>query len=72
MKHIFTRTQAVSVLIQARNGITKVDIFAHVDSNENLLKMGNEELFKKLCQIIGDDEISDVVDDPKFLDTASS
>jgi hypothetical protein len=66
MKQIFTRKQAVSVLVQVRNGTKDVDIYASVDPKHNLFKLSNDELFGKLSKIIDEDSIADVVDEPEI------
>lgn len=66
MKQIFTRTQAVSVLVQIKNKTGNINIMAPVDVKHNLFKLTNAELFSRLSQHINADEIADVVDEPKF------
>jgi hypothetical protein len=66
MKQIFTRTQAVSVLVQIKNKTKDINIMAPVDSKHNLFKLTNSELFSRLSKHIDSDEIADVVDEPKF------
>lgn len=66
MKQIFTRTQAVSVLVQIKARTENINIMAPVSSSDKLFKLSNEELYTLLCKTIDADEISDVVDEPKF------
>jgi hypothetical protein len=66
MKQIFTRTQAVSVLVQIKAKAENIDIMAPVSQNDKLFKLTNEELYSLLCKTINTSEIADVVDEPKF------
>jgi hypothetical protein len=66
MKQIFTRTQAVSVLVQIKAKTQDIDIMAPVSAENKLFKLTNEELYSLLCKTIDADEIADVVDEPKF------
>ncbi len=65
MKQIFTRSQAVSVLVQIKAKVQDINIVAPVDPKDRLFKLTNEELYKLLCKTIDPDEIADVVDEPK-------
>lgn len=61
-KQIFTKTQAVSVLVQVQK-TTNINIFLPVDKSHNLFKLSCDELEKKLRQHIDSDNIAGVVDE---------
>jgi len=67
MKQIFTRSQAVSVLVQIKAKVKEISIIAPVDKKDRLFKLSNEELYKLLCKTIDPDEVADVVDEPKII-----
>lgn len=64
-KDIFTKTQAISILTQAKDG-KKVNIFAAVDPKHSLFRLTCDELETKLHQYIDKDDIAGVVEDPVF------
>lgn len=66
MKQIFTKTQAVSVLTQIKNG-HEVNLFAFVDPKHSLFSQSCEELEKKLLKHLNSSQIAGVVDDPTPL-----
>lgn len=61
-KQIFTKTQAISVLEQAKSS-KGVDLFSPVKKDHAFYKLSCDELEKKLMQYISKDEIAGVVED---------
>lgn len=61
MKQIFTKTQAVSILVQVKAG-QHPDLMKSVDPKHNLFNQSCEALEKKLSEILSD--FAGVVDDP--------
>lgn len=61
-KQIFTKTQAVSVLVQVQK-TNNVNIFLPVEKDNKLFKLSCDELEKKLSQHIDPDNIAGVVEE---------
>lgn len=61
-KQIFTKTQAIAVLNQAKNNL-KINLFAPVDPKHSLYKQSCDELEKKLHKYMDPSEIAGVVED---------
>lgn len=66
MKQIFTKTQAVSVLNQIKNG-KEINIFESVDPKHSLFSQTCEQLEEKLLKHIRSEQVAGVVDDPTSL-----
>lgn len=62
-KQIFTKTQAVSVLVQIKEG-KQISIVAPVDPKHNLFRHSCDELEAKLGEFIDPSGIAGVVEDP--------
>ena len=62
-KDIFTKTQAVAILTQAKVG-KEVNLFAPIKKNHSLFRLSCDELEIKLYQYIDKDNIAGVVEDP--------
>lgn len=70
MKQIFTKTQAVSVLVQIKaNGGRDLDMMKAVDPKHNLFSQSCEELEKKILQYMDKEGVAGVVDDPIIKDS---
>lgn len=69
MKFLFTKTQAVSILAQIKEGVTSPDHLLPVDAQHSLFSQSCEELEKTLLKYVNDEIFAGVVDDPIFLPT---
>ena len=70
MKHIFTKTQAVSLLVQIKSGEKEVDLYKAIDKAHNLFNRTCEELEEKLSHHV--QNLAGVVEDPVFLTEAQA
>jgi hypothetical protein len=61
-KHVFTKTQAVSVLDQVKT-TKEVDLFKPVDAKHKLFKMSCEDLEKELTRYLGANQVAAVVEE---------
>jgi Mg/Co/Ni transporter MgtE len=62
MKQIFTKTQAVTVLIQLKER-REIDLFEAVDMKHSLFKQSCDDLEKKLLEHLDSDGVAGVVED---------
>lgn len=67
MKFLFTKTQAVSILVQIKNGVSSPDHMLAVDPQHSLFSQSCEELEKNLSKYVNDEIFAGVVEDPIFL-----
>lgn len=63
MKHIFTRTQAVSTIVQLKEGVREINLFAPVDANHKLFRLSNDELEQKLLEHLDEETLAGVVEE---------
>ena len=61
-KHVFTKTQAVSILDQVKT-TREVDLFKPVDVKHKFFKMSCEDLEKELARYLGAEKIAAVVEE---------
>lgn len=66
VKDIFTKSQAVAILVQAKSKGRQVDIFQAVSQDEELFQLTCDQLEVKLWQYIDKEQLAGVVDDPIF------
>ena len=63
-KQIFTKTQAISILVQIQNKETqKLNLFAPVEKNHSYYKLSCNELEAKLLHHIDSDGFAGVVEE---------
>lgn len=67
MKHIFTKTQAVSILVQIEQGKREFNPLEPVDIEHLHFTKSCEDIEKNLIQYLGDEVFSAVVEDPTFV-----